>query len=128
KRTVFIGRSVALLSMVIAVIVAKPLLGNLDQAFQYIQEFTGFFTPGIVVIFLLGFFWKKATASSALAAALVSVILSTLFYVLWPEVPLMDRVGLVFILCTEVATMFSLLTGGKDQEKASDLTGIEFGS
>ncbi len=45
---------------------AKPLLGQLDQAFQYIQEFTGFFTPGIVVIFLLGFFWKKATATSAL--------------------------------------------------------------
>lgn len=126
KKTVFVGRSVALLSMIVAVIVAKPLLGNLDQAFQYIQEFTGFFTPGIVVIFLLGFFWKKATASSALAAALGSFILSTLFYFLWPELPFMDRVGLVFILCAMLAVIISLLAGGKDQEKAVDLKGIEF--
>ena len=50
-------------------ICAKPLLGNFDQAFQYIQEFTGFFTPGIVVIFLLGMFWKGMTTQGALAAA-----------------------------------------------------------
>ena len=51
---VLVGRVVASSAMVLAMICAKPLLGNFDQAFQYIQEFTGFFTPGIVVIFLLG--------------------------------------------------------------------------
>ena len=55
-RRVVIGRTVSVAAMVIAMMAAKPLLGDFDQAFQYIQEFTGFFTPGIVVIFLLGMF------------------------------------------------------------------------
>ena len=54
-----IGRIVALAAMVVAMITARPLLGNFDQAFQYIQEFTGFFTPGIVVIFMLGIFCQN---------------------------------------------------------------------
>ena len=58
---------------------ARPLLGSFDQAFQYIQEFTGFFTPGIMVIFLLGLFWKRATEAGAIAAAVTSVVLSTMF-------------------------------------------------
>ena len=126
KKTVLIGRSVALLSMIVAVIVAKPLLGQLDQAFQYIQEFTGFFTPGIVVIFLLGFFWKKTTATAALVAAVSSAVLSFLFKMVWPELPFMDRVGLVFLLCVAIAVVISLMTGGKDQPNAVELRGIEF--
>lgn len=55
--------------MVIAMLCARPLLGSFDQAFQYIQEFTGFFTPGICVIFLLGLFWKRASAAGALGDA-----------------------------------------------------------
>ena len=55
-RRVVIGRTVSVAAMAIAMMAAKPLLGDFDQAFQYIQEFTGFFTPGIVVIFLLGMF------------------------------------------------------------------------
>lgn len=70
-RLVFIGRLVAVLAIAIAMIVAKPLLGQFDQAFQYIQEFTGFFTPGIVALFLLGIFWKKATAGVAWLLRLV---------------------------------------------------------
>ena len=58
RMLVFVGRLVAFIAMVAAMITAKPLLGSFDQAFQYIQEFTGFFTPGIVVIFLLGMFWS----------------------------------------------------------------------
>ena len=69
---VAIGRVTALLSLLIAVIVAEPLLGKFDQAFQYIQEFTGFFTPGIVVIFVMGMFWKRTTSNAALTAAIGS--------------------------------------------------------
>lgn len=58
---VLVGRITVVISLFIALVVAKPLLGNFDQAFQYIQEFTGFFTPGIVVIFLMGMFFSKAT-------------------------------------------------------------------
>ncbi|MEL0047751.1 MAG: sodium/solute symporter, partial [Gammaproteobacteria bacterium] len=87
-----IGRIVALAAMVVAMITARPLLGNFDQAFQYIQEFTGFFTPGIVVIFMLGIFYAKTTATAALTAAIASAVLSFLFSVFAPELPFIDRV------------------------------------
>ena len=105
---VIVGRVVSVTAMLIAMIAAKPLLGNFEQAFQYIQEFTGFFTPGIVVIFLLGMFWRKATATAALIAAVGSAALSLLFRLLWPELPFIDRVGLVFVLCGLMAIAWSL--------------------
>lgn len=126
KKTVIVGRSVALLSMIIAVIIAQPLLGNLPQAFQFIQTFTGFFTPGIVVIFLLGFFWKKTTATAALVAAVGSFVISALFHFFLPSLPFIDRVGIVFILCTLLAVIISYAEGGKVQAKAVDVRGIEF--
>ena len=76
RKLVVVGRNVALISIVIAALCAQPLLGNLESAFQYIQNFTGFFTPGILVIFLVALFWKKATSLSVLVAALASLILS----------------------------------------------------
>ena len=96
KNPVLVGRIAAVTAMALAVMTAKPLLGQFDQAFQYIQEFTGFFTPGIVVIFFLGIFWKKATANGALAAAIGSAVLSFLLKQLMPELPFIDRVGVVF--------------------------------
>ncbi|MBT8075101.1 MAG: sodium/solute symporter, partial [Gammaproteobacteria bacterium] len=69
QHLVKIGRGVSLTAMVIALIVARPLLGNFDQAFQYIQEFTGFFTPGVCALFLMGIFWKRTTANGALGIA-----------------------------------------------------------
>ncbi len=109
KHLVTVGRVVALSAMVIAMIVAKPLLGNFDQAFQYIQEFTGFFTPGIVAIFLLGFFYKKTTANGALSAAIGSAVLSLGLKLAWPALPFIDRVGLVFILCMVLGMVVSML-------------------
>ncbi|MEL0038058.1 MAG: sodium/sugar symporter, partial [Halieaceae bacterium] len=102
-RRVIIGRTVSVVAMIIAMITAKPLLGDFDQAFQYIQEFTGFFTPGIVVIFLLGMFWRKTTASAALMAAVGSALLSVSFKIWMPELPFIDRVGVVFLLCAGIA-------------------------
>ena len=104
-----VGRTVAVIAMVLAMLTAEPLLGKFDQAFQYIQEFTGFFTPGIVVIFLLGMFWKKTTAAGALAAAVGSVALSFLFKMVWPELPFIDRVGLVFLIAAGLAIIVSLI-------------------
>ena len=103
------GRLVAITAMLIAMIAAKPLLGNFEQAFQYIQEFTGFFTPGIVAIFMLGLFWSGTTATAALLAALASAALSLLFKLIWPDLPFMDRVGLVFLLCLLIGVGWSLL-------------------
>jgi SSS family solute:Na+ symporter len=126
RNSVLVGRIVAATAMLLAMICAKPLLGNFDQAFQYIQEFTGFFTPGIVVIFLLGMFWKKATSTGALAAAIGSAILSFAFKMLWPDLPFIDRVGLVFILCTAIAVVISVMAGNQDQEGAVELNDIQF--
>lgn len=125
-KLVLIGRSVSILAMVLAMICAKPLLGKSEQAFQFIQEFTGFFTPGIVVIFVLGMFWKRATAAGALAAALGSVIFSLAMKYLMPEFPFMDRVGVVFILCLVSAIVFSLMQAPSKEDKSVDLSEVSF--
>lgn len=125
-KLVFIGRATAFVAMVIAVLLAKPLVGKSEQAFQFIQEFTGFFTPGIVVIFLFGFFWKKATANSALAAAIASVVFSWLLKIYFPEVPFMDRVSIVFVICVVLAVLVAYIGGAKDQAKAIEISDISF--
>lgn len=126
KHYVMVGRLVSLVALVIALLTAKPLLGEFDQAFQYIQEFTGFFTPGIVVLFLLGMFWKKTTANAALFATVGSAIFSLILKVLLPEVPFMDRVGLVFISCLVLAIVVSLIQKQGDHEHAVQLDDINF--
>ncbi len=123
---VTVGRIVSFVALIIAMLVAKPLLGQFDQAFQYIQEFTGFFTPGIVVLFFLGMFWKKTTANGGLAAALGSAVFSFAFKMLLPALPFMDRVGLVFILCMVIAIVVSLIENKGHHENAVDLKGIDF--
>ena len=125
-KLVFVGRVSAFSAMLIAIVLAKPLVGQSEQAFQFIQEFTGFFTPGIVVIFLLGFFWKKACANSALTAAIGSVVLSYAFKAFLPELPFMDRVGLVFIACCLLAVLVTYIGGAKEQSNAIHLDDISF--
>jgi SSS family solute:Na+ symporter len=105
---VFVGRTAAVAAIIVAIISARPLLGSFDQAFQFIQEYTGFFTPGIVVIFLLGLFWKRATEAAALAAAIGSFALSLLLKLAWPGLPFMDRVGVVFLVTLILAIVVSL--------------------
>ena len=111
QQLVTIGRIVSLTALIIAGVVARPLLGNFDQAFQYIQEFTGFFTPGIVAIFLLAIFWKNATANGALAAAIGSAVFSVAAKVYWPSLPFIDRVGLAFVLCILLGMLVSRMQG-----------------
>ena len=122
---VTVGRLVSLSAIIIASIVARPLLGNFDQAFQYIQEFTGFFTPGVVAIFLLAIFWKKATANAAIIAAIGSAVLSLGMKLLLPTLPFIDRVGIVFLLCVAVGLVVSQLEGGVDQPGAIEYKDID---
>jgi SSS family solute:Na+ symporter len=121
-----VGRTVSLAALMIAMVCAKPLLGSFEQAFQYIQEFTGFFTPGIVALFILGVFWKRATVAAALTAALGSAIFSLAFKLLWPELPFIDRVGLVFILCLVIPAAVVFIQGAKEQENSLSLAGVDF--
>jgi SSS family solute:Na+ symporter len=110
RHLVLVGRIAASVAIVIAILMARPLLGKSDQAFQYIQEFTGFFTPGITVIFLLGLFWKRANEAGAIAAAVASVVLSWLFKIVWASLPFMDRMGVVFLAALALAVIVSLAT------------------
>jgi len=103
-----VGRITAVVAIALGIVAAKPLLGSFDQAFQYIQEYTGFFTPGIVVIFLLGLFWKRANEAGALAGTIASFALSIALKALWPDLAFMNRMGLVFVLALAIAVVVSL--------------------
>jgi len=120
KKLVKIGKWAVVISMLIAIMVA-PFLGiDKKGGFQYIQEYTGFVSPGIFAMFILGFFWKKATANAALFATIGGFFFSVLFKFmpafadlsfLAPagfavpnaegvyEIPFIDRMGFVFIIC-----------------------------
>ncbi|GAB3035306.1 sodium/sugar symporter [Bowmanella dokdonensis] len=121
-----VGRIVSVTAMLLAVICAQPLLGQLDQAFQYIQEFTGFFTPGIVVLFLLGMFWKQTTTKGALSAAFGSFALSLLLKVMMPQLPFIDRVGVVFVSCLLLAVLVSKLDKKIQVRGQNLLDGVQF--
>jgi SSS family solute:Na+ symporter len=123
---VFVGRVAAFSSLCIALVVSEPLLGKFDQAFQYIQEFTGFFTPGIVVIFMMGMFWKRATSAGALSAALGSAVLSLVLKFTWPELPFMDRVGLVFLLCLALCYVVSIMGKAPQENSSVSLDEVSF--
>jgi SSS family solute:Na+ symporter len=109
KHLVLVGRITAAVAIGIAIVAARPLIGQSDQAFQFIQEFSGFFTPGITVIFLLGLFWKRASEPGAIAAAVGSVVLSYLFKAYAPDIPFLDRMLLVFFISLALAVVISLV-------------------
>ena len=115
-KQVRVGRIAAIVSILIAIVAARPLLGSFDQAFQYIQEYTGFFTPGIVVIFMLGLFWKPATENGALAATIGSFLGSLLIKLVWPDIPFMNRMVIVFLLALALAVAVSLLRPARGVE------------
>lgn len=110
RHLVLVGQLCAAVAILLAMITARPLLGKSDQAFQYIQEYTGFFTPGIVVIFLLGLFWKRATEVGALSAAVTSFALSLVLRTAAPEIPFMNRMSIVFIAALGLAVIASLVS------------------
>ncbi|MBD8488012.1 sodium/sugar symporter [Echinicola sp. CAU 1574] len=118
SKQVTIGRITAVVAFVVAAIVA-PQLRQLDQAFQYIQEYTGFVSPGVFAIFIFGFFWKKTTSNAALTAAVLTIPLSAAFKFITPNLPFIDRMGVVFLVLSVLMVIISLLEGkGKDSKKA----------
>jgi len=123
KRLVGFGRIVVVISFIIALVVA-PALRNLDQAFQYIQEYTGFISPGVFAIFALGFFWKRTTAPAALVAALLTIPLSTFLKFQYPEVPFLDRMGIVFLVLVALMVIITLL----DSKSRNNPKGLEIDS
>lgn len=118
QKLVRIGRIVALACIVVAVLIA-PQLATLDQVFQYIQEYTGFVSPGVLAIFMLGLFWSKATPNAALVSAVLSIPLSAAFKFLTPGVAFLNRMLIVFFISMGLIVAISLYEGrGADHPKA----------
>lgn len=123
-RLVHVGRLTVIIAMLMAVILSllmgDALMGEGKQGFQYIQEYSGFVSPGIFAMFILGFFWKKATSNAALFATIGGFVISVALKFLpqWVdlsslyeygfaianahgiyEIPFMDRMLIVFLIC-----------------------------
>lgn len=131
KQTVSIGRISAGVALLIACIMA-PLLGGIDQAFQFIQEYTGIVSPGILAVFMLGLFWKKATNKGAIWGAILSIPIAMYFKVgpkgwidspFFIDLPFLHQMGITCLLSMLVIVIFSHLdNGGVDDEKGIDLS------
>ncbi len=123
-KLVWLGRVSVVVAMfcavVLSLLVGEKLMGEGKQGFQYIQEYTGFVSPGIFAMFILGFFWKRTTSNAALFATIGGFVFSLVFKVMPQfvdlsflassgfskanaegvfEIPFLDRMGFVFMLC-----------------------------
>ncbi len=122
RKMVLTGRWAVVIAMVIAGIVT-PALKSLDQAYQFIQEYVGFISPGVLAIFLLGFFWKRTTANAAMAGALLTIPISTVlkFLPVWtsggfPDFPFLDRMSITFVSIVLVMTAVSVIYPKKEND------------
>lgn len=116
-----IGRWTIWVAMGIGIIVA-PQLRALDQAYQFIQEYSSFITPGVFAIFAFGMFWKRTTSAAALTAALLTIPLSTAGKFLWPEIPFLDRMGIIFLVLSAIIVVMTLADGkSKDNPKGLEI-------
>jgi SSS family solute:Na+ symporter len=143
KRLVWVGRVTVVAAMLIAVLIA-PLLGiDKKGGFQYIQEYTGFVSPGIFAMFIMGFFWGRTTAAAALFATLGGFAGSLLLKFLpqWmdlsflvasgfaklndagvAEIPFIDRMFFVFLFCVVGMVAISLAQPRPGKALAIDRT------
>ncbi|MCB0689163.1 MAG: sodium transporter, partial [Saprospiraceae bacterium] len=131
SKLVSTGRISGLIALIIAVFLA-PQLANLGQVFQYIQEYTGIVSPGILAVFILGLFWKKTTNRAAIWGALLSIPIALFFKVgpkgwsdsaIFPELPFMDQMFWTWIITMLIMVVISYQEGkGADHEKGIPLT------
>ena len=96
-RLVNVGRLTSVSALIIALIAVYPLMGGIDQAFQFIQEYSAFVYPGVVVIFGLGLLWKRASGTAAVVCAIGTFAFSIIYKFAFPEMPFLVRSGVVFI-------------------------------
>ncbi|MCF0192487.1 MAG: sodium/solute symporter [Prevotella sp.] len=120
KKLVSVGRLTSVCALFIALIAVYPLMGGIDQAFQFIQEYSAFVYPGVVVIFGLGLLWKRASGTAAVVAAIGTFAFSIIYKFAFPEMPFLVRSGVVFITLVILFVGISLMN--KDVEKADELS------
>lgn len=109
KNLVKVGRLTSLVALIIAAVAVKPLLGGLDQAFQYIQEYSGFIYPGIIVVFGLGLLWKRASSKAAVWTAIATIPLGIIFKLCLGDLPFQLRAGYIFIILLIMFVLISLI-------------------
>ena len=108
KRLVNVGRMTSVTALIIALIAVYPLMGGIDQAFQFIQEYSAFVYPGVVVIFGLGLLWKRASGTAAVVCAIGTFAFSIIYKFAFPEMPFLVRSGVVFITLVILFVWISL--------------------
>jgi SSS family solute:Na+ symporter len=109
------GQIAAAASLVIGAIVA-PALASADQVFQIIQEYTGFLSPGVLVVFIFGMFYRRGTARAALVVILLGVPLSLLFKFILPDLAFLDRMALMFLISSALMIVLSAVTSKKGKD------------
>lgn len=115
-----VGKVAIVGAMIIAIVMA-PQLSRFDQAFQFIQDFTGLISPGVVAIFLLGMFWKRANGTAALVAALLTLPLGIGFNEWLPSIPFLHRMGYVFLILVGVMVIISLIQPRTGKERSVEV-------
>jgi SSS family solute:Na+ symporter len=123
KKMVRVGRWAVVVSLTVAALVT-PALKSLDQAYQFIQEYVGFISPGVLAIFLLGFYWKRTSAAAAMTGALLTIPISTVlkFLPVWtngafPDYPFLDRMTIDFVLIVIIMVTISLWKPEKEADR-----------
>jgi SSS family solute:Na+ symporter len=129
-KMVSVGRITAVVALIIAIIIA-PQLGSLGQVFIFIQEYTGVVSPGILAVFLMGLFYKKATNNGAIWGAILSIPIAMYFKVapkgwsdasIFVELPFMHQMGYTCIATLAIIAIISYLDGNQDDPKGINLT------
>ena len=125
-RLVAVGQISAGLFLIIAILIA-PLLGSVGQMFQYIQEYTGLVSPGILALFLLGLFWKKTTNKGAITGVVLSIPIALALKFLPIDMPFIDQMFYTCLLTMAIIVMVSLCTcENEDDVKGIALTSSMF--
>ncbi len=132
KQLVTVGRITVLVALVIASSIGKTM-GSIPQMFQYIQEYTGIVSPGILAVFLMGLFWKKTNVKGAIVGVLASIPIALALKFLPIEMPFLDQMLYTLLMTMVVIMGISLNTGEGDDDpkgipllKETFLTGKTF--
>lgn len=132
RQLVRTGRMSAAVALLIGAIMA-PLLGGIDQAFQFIQEYTGVVSPGILAVFVLGLFWKRATNKGAIIGVICSVPVAMYFKVgpkgwidnaLFVDLPFLHQMGYTALITMVIIAIVSI----RQTKGAIDPKGIQLGA
>lgn len=121
-----VGRVSAFVAVGIALVLAKPFIGGFESGFQAVQEYSGFVAPGVVAVFLLGFFTQRTTAYGAFAALFGSIAMNVALKFGAPDVPFIIRIWLVFVGCVGAALVVSRFTPRPAAQRVVALDAVTF--